>query len=48
MPSFAWQLNDEQIAAVVSYVRNAWPPIAGPVSAAQVSKVHISLQNGNE
>ena len=34
MPSYAWQLNDEQIAAVLTYVRNAWGNAAPPVSLA--------------
>ena len=33
MPSFAWQLNDAQIAAVVTYVRNTWGAAAPAVSA---------------
>ena len=48
MPSFSWQLTDEQIAAVATYVRNAWPPVAEPVSAAEVSKARTSLQTRNE
>ncbi len=24
MPAFAWVLNDDQVAAVVTYIRNAW------------------------
>lgn len=33
MPSFAWQLNDDQIAAVLTYVRNAWGRPAGRIAA---------------
>jgi mono/diheme cytochrome c family protein len=37
MPSFAWQLNDEQVAAVLTYVRNAWLTTGTPVAASTVS-----------
>jgi mono/diheme cytochrome c family protein len=36
MPSYPWQLNDEQIAAVLTYVRNAWGNSAAAVSKADV------------
>lgn len=32
MPSYAWQLNDPQVAAVATYVRNSWGHAAGIVS----------------
>jgi mono/diheme cytochrome c family protein len=38
MPQFAWLLTDEQVAAVVSYIRNAWGNSAPPVSAAEIAK----------
>jgi mono/diheme cytochrome c family protein len=38
MPQFAWVLTDDQVAAVVSYVRNAWGNSAPPVSASEVGK----------
>jgi mono/diheme cytochrome c family protein len=37
MPSFAWRLDDSQVAAVVTYIRNAWGNAASPVSADAVS-----------
>lgn len=37
MPSFAWRLNDDQIADVLTYVRNGWGNAASPVSADAVS-----------
>lgn len=43
MPAFAWQLTDEQVAAVATYIRNAWPPSAAAVSTDQVSKARSSL-----
>ncbi len=36
MPSLGWRLGDEQIAAVVTYVRNSWGNAAAPVSAETV------------
>ncbi|HXR93100.1 MAG TPA: c-type cytochrome [Steroidobacteraceae bacterium] len=32
MPSYAWQLDDAQVAAVATYVRNSWGHAAGLVS----------------
>jgi mono/diheme cytochrome c family protein len=48
MPSYAWQLNDEQIAAVITYIRNAWSKPAAAVSADQVAKARASLQSRTE
>jgi mono/diheme cytochrome c family protein len=39
MPSFAWQLGDAQVAAVVTYIRNAWGNAAEAVSADDVRSV---------
>lgn len=38
MPAFGWYLNDDQVAAVVTYVRNAWGNSASPVDAGDVAK----------
>jgi mono/diheme cytochrome c family protein len=40
MPSYAWQLNDAQVAAVATYVRNSWGHAAGmvPASAARAAR----------
>jgi mono/diheme cytochrome c family protein len=43
MPSFGRQLNDDQIAAVVSYVRNAWGRPAAAVAPGDVSKMRDAL-----
>lgn len=42
MPAFGWQLNDEQVAAVASYVRNHWGK-APPVSPDDVRKERAAL-----
>jgi mono/diheme cytochrome c family protein len=40
MPSYAWQLDDAQVAAVATYVRNSWGHAAGavPVSAVRAAR----------
>ena len=37
MPSYAWQLNDSQMAAVLTYVRNSWGNAAAPVAESAIS-----------
>jgi mono/diheme cytochrome c family protein len=44
MPSFRWQLNDEQVAAVLTYIRNAWQTPAAAVSAETVGKARDGLR----
>ena len=39
MPSFAWRLNDQQTADVLTYVRNSWGNAAASVSASEVADV---------
>ncbi len=43
MPSFGWQLNDDQVAAVATYIRNSWGKAAAPVSADDVTKERSDL-----
>jgi mono/diheme cytochrome c family protein len=43
MPAFAWLLTDDQVAAVLTYVRNSWGNAAAPVSARTVSKSRRDL-----
>jgi mono/diheme cytochrome c family protein len=43
MPAFGWQLDDEQIAAVATYIRNSWGQKAPPVSGEQVKKARSAL-----
>lgn len=45
MPSFSWQLNDDQVAAVVTYIRNAWSTTAPAVSGNQVREARTSLRD---
>lgn len=44
MPAFAGVLDDEQIAAVLTYVRNSWGNAAEPVSASDVKDVKDDLK----
>ena len=38
MPSYASRLDDEQVAAVLTFIRNAWGNRASAVTAAEVGK----------
>ena len=44
MPAFSWNLSDQEIADVLTYVRNAWGNAAQPVQAADVAKLRDRLQ----
>ena len=44
MPSFAWQLDDAQVAAVTTYIRNAWGPGAAAVAPADVARARTDLR----
>jgi mono/diheme cytochrome c family protein len=39
MPAFDWKLSDDQIAAVVTYIRNSWGNAAAAVAAGDVKKL---------
>jgi len=43
MPSLAWQLSDADVAAVVTYIRNAWGNAAPAVSAGEVANMRQTL-----
>lgn len=44
MPSYAWQLDDVQVAAVATYVRNSWGHAAGIVPESAVRAARTSAQ----
>lgn len=44
MPAFSWQLDDAQVAAVLTYIRNAWQTAAAPVSPEAVGKARDQLR----
>lgn len=35
MPAYGWQLNDAQVAAVATYIRNSWGHSSAPISVAE-------------
>jgi mono/diheme cytochrome c family protein len=43
MPSFGWNLSDENIANVVTYVRNSWGNAAPAVSAGEVKDLREAM-----
>ena len=43
MPAYGWKLDDAQVAAVATYVRNAWGNAAPAVSAEQVGSLKTRL-----
>lgn len=44
MPSFAWKLSDQQIASLLTYIRNTWGNAAPAVGADQVGQVRKDLK----
>jgi mono/diheme cytochrome c family protein len=48
MPSFGWQLDDAQVAAVLTYIRNAWKTAAAPVAASTVGKAREKLSTRSD
>jgi len=44
MPSFAWKLNDAQVANLLTYIRNNWGNRAPAVSADTVARIRASLR----
>ena len=48
MPSFGWKLNDGEIAAVLTYVRNSWGLAAPAVTADEVAATRRSLAERTE
>ncbi len=43
MPAFGWLLKDDEVAAVVTYIRNAWGNAAPPVGVGDVGKARRSF-----
>jgi mono/diheme cytochrome c family protein len=48
MPAFAWVLNDEQVAAVLTYIRNSWGNTAPAVAAGDAGKARSALAKRND
>jgi mono/diheme cytochrome c family protein len=45
MPAFGWKLSDDEIAAILTYVRNSWGNAAPSVSADDVKKLRGELSS---
>ncbi|MGH6725182.1 MAG: c-type cytochrome [Pseudolabrys sp.] len=43
MPAYNWKLKDDEIAAVITYIRNSWGNAAPAVTAKQVSDLRAHL-----
>jgi len=43
MPAYGWQLDDAQVAAVLTYIRNSWGGAAVAVSADEVGNARTQL-----
>ncbi len=43
MPAFDWRLDDAQVAAVLTYIRNSWGNAAAPVAAGTIASRRTSL-----
>ncbi len=43
MPAYDWKLSDDEIAAVTTYIRNAWGNSASAVPAKDVAALRKSL-----
>lgn len=48
MPSFSGLMDDEQIAGVISYVRQAWDNQAGPVTPEEVAAIRAQIMGSPE
>jgi mono/diheme cytochrome c family protein len=48
MPAFAWVMNDDQVAAVVNYIRNSWGNSAPIVDSGDVQKERDALTERND
>jgi mono/diheme cytochrome c family protein len=48
MPAFAWLLDDNQVAAVLTYVRNSWGNAAAGVTASEVAERRAALAKRGE
>ncbi|WP_410014396.1 c-type cytochrome [Sodalis sp. C49] len=44
MPSFAWNLDDAQVANVLTYIRNSWGNAAAPVNTDDVKEMRKTLR----
>jgi mono/diheme cytochrome c family protein len=45
MPAFGWKLGDEDVAALLTYLRNAFGNQAAPVEPGMVADVRATIQD---
>ena len=45
MPSFAWRLNDQEVADVVNFIRSSWGNRSGPITAEDVAKLRRPVRS---
>ena len=43
MPAFDWRLDNPQVAAVLTYIRNSWGNAAAPVATSTIASQRTSL-----
>ncbi|MDR6290148.1 mono/diheme cytochrome c family protein [Inquilinus ginsengisoli] len=48
MPAFGWRLNDDQTAAVITYLRNSWGNAALPVRTGDVRSLRRTLSQRSD
>ena len=48
MPGFAWRLDDDEVAALATFVRNGWGNKASEVTAAQAKAVRDDMAAGHD
>jgi len=57
MPSFAWKLNDQEVADLSTFIRNSWGNQAAAVSVSDVrtarkkldlGTVHLTVDSGDQ
>jgi mono/diheme cytochrome c family protein len=48
MPAFDWKLDDQQVADLVTYIRNAWGNHASAADADTVAKIRQGVRQGSE
>jgi mono/diheme cytochrome c family protein len=48
MPAFGWQLDDTQVAALASYIRNSWGASAPMISGSDVGRARAALADRSD
>ena len=48
MPQFDWLMSNDQVAAVLTYIRNSWGNVAPVVTASEVGKARQAFVEGSD